>query len=48
MNSTDLASLIDTGAIGGNSIGFRCWKHPGPIANGINGFGKILVLATVM
>ena len=42
-------SLIDTGAIGsGDYIGFRYWKDPGPFANGINGFGKVLVLAAVM
>lgn len=41
-------SLLDTGAIGGDYIGFRYWKDPGPFANGINGFGKVLVLAAVM
>lgn len=41
-------SLIDTGAIGGDYIGFRYWKDPGPFANGINGFGKVLILAAVM
>lgn len=41
-------SLIDTGAIGGKYIGFSYWKNPGPFANGINGFGKVLVLAAVM
>ncbi|KAG4412649.1 hypothetical protein IFR04_014220 [Cadophora malorum] len=40
--------LIDTGAIGGKYIGFSYWKDPGPFANGINGFGKVLVLAAVM
>lgn len=43
-----VAILIDTGAIGGDYIGFRYWKDPGPFANGINGFGKVLVLAAVM
>lgn len=43
-----VAILIDTGAIGGEYIGFRYWKDPGPFANGINGFGKVLVLAAVM
>lgn len=45
---TDLHSLLDTGAIGGDYIGFRYWRDPGPFANGINGFGKVLVLAAVM
>jgi amino acid transporter len=40
--------LIDTGAIGGKYLGFTYWKNPGPFANGINGFGKVLVLAAVM
>lgn len=40
--------LLDTGAIGGDYIGFRYWVDPGPFANGINGFGKVLVLAAVM
>lgn len=40
--------MLDTGAIGGDYIGFRYWKNPGPFANGINGFGKVLVLAAVM
>lgn len=40
--------MVDTGAIGGDYIGFRYWRDPGPIANGINGFGKVLVLAAVM
>jgi amino acid transporter len=50
INTTELTSnsLIDTGAIGGKYIGFTYWKHPGPFANGINGFGKVLVLAAVM
>ncbi|KAI9739680.1 MAG: General amino acid permease [Cirrosporium novae-zelandiae] len=39
--------LINTGAIGGDYIGFRYWKDPGPFANGINGFGKVFVLAAV-
>lgn len=45
---TDIHSLLDTGAIGGDYIGFRYWRDPGPFANGINGFGKVLVLAAVM
>jgi amino acid transporter len=44
----NFTSLIDTGAIGRDYIGFRYWKDPGPFANGINGFGKVLVLAAVM
>lgn len=44
----NFSSLLDTGAIGGDYIGFRYWKDPGPFANGINGFGKVLVLAAVM
>ncbi|RDW73578.1 hypothetical protein BP6252_07485 [Coleophoma cylindrospora] len=43
-----VAILLDTGAIGGDYIGFRYWKDPGPFSNGINGFGKVLVLAAVM
>ncbi|KAK7217553.1 hypothetical protein V2G26_005556 [Clonostachys chloroleuca] len=43
-----VAILIDTGAIGGEYLGFRYWRDPGPFANGINGFGKVLVLAAVM
>ncbi|KAH6647668.1 amino acid permease [Truncatella angustata] len=39
--------LINTGAIGGGYIGFRYWVDPGPIANGINGFGQTFVLAAV-
>lgn len=40
--------MLDTGAIGGEYIGFKYWSNPGPFANGINGFGKVLVLAAVM
>ncbi|EPE09347.1 amino acid permease [Ophiostoma piceae UAMH 11346] len=43
-----VAILLDTGAIGGKYIGFKYWSDPGPFANGINGFGKVLVLAAVM
>ncbi|RSM01873.1 hypothetical protein CDV31_011157 [Fusarium ambrosium] len=43
-----VAILINTGAIGGDYIGFRYWNDPGAFANGINGFGKVLVLAAVM
>ncbi|KAI0133648.1 amino acid permease [Xylariales sp. AK1849] len=39
--------LVNTGAIGGEYIGFRYWRDPGPIANGINGFGQTFVLAAV-
>ncbi|KAI0475153.1 amino acid permease/ SLC12A domain-containing protein [Xylariaceae sp. FL0804] len=42
-----VALLINTGAIGGEYIGFRYWRDPGAIANGINGFGKTFVLAAV-
>ena len=42
-----VAILINTGAIGGQYIGFWYWSHPGPIANGINGFGQSFVLAAV-
>ncbi|KAI1267956.1 amino acid permease/ SLC12A domain-containing protein [Xylariaceae sp. FL1019] len=42
-----LAILVNTGAIGGEYIGFRYWRDPGVIANGINGFGKTFVLAAV-
>ncbi|KAL7622103.1 hypothetical protein AAE478_007605 [Parahypoxylon ruwenzoriense] len=34
-----VAILVNTGAIGGEYIGFRYWRDPGVIANGINGFG---------
>lgn len=42
-----LTILCNTGAIGGDYIGFRYWKEPGPIVNGINGFGQSFVLAAV-
>jgi amino acid transporter len=42
-----IAILINTGAIGGNYIGFRYWANPGPFVNGINGFAQTLVLAAV-
>lgn len=42
-----LAILVNTGAIGGDYIGFRYWKEPGPIVHGINGFGQSFVLAAV-
>lgn len=42
-----LAILVNTGAIGGDYIGFRYWKDPGPFINGINGFGQSFVLAAV-
>lgn len=42
-----VAILINTGAIGGEYIGFRYWKTPGPFANGINGFGQTFLLAAV-
>lgn len=41
------AILINTGAVGGDYIGFRYWKDPGPIANGIEGFGQSFLLAAV-
>lgn len=41
------AILLNTGAIGGEYIGFEYWKDPGPIANGINGFGQSFLLAAV-
>ena len=40
-----LAILVNTGAIGGNYIGFSYWKEPGSFVDGINGFGKVFVLA---
>ncbi|KAI0485346.1 amino acid permease/ SLC12A domain-containing protein [Xylariaceae sp. FL0804] len=44
-----VAILLNTGAIGdGGYVGFQYWRDPGPFANGINGFGKVLVLAAVM
>ncbi|KAK6956942.1 hypothetical protein Daesc_002224 [Daldinia eschscholtzii] len=42
-----VAILVNTGAVGGEYIGFRYWRDPGAIANGINGFGKTFVLAAV-
>ncbi|RAO71321.1 uncharacterized protein BHQ10_007333 [Talaromyces amestolkiae] len=42
-----LAILVNTGAIGGDYVGFRFWRDPGPFANGINGFGQSFVLAAV-
>jgi amino acid transporter len=43
-----IAILVNTGAIGGDYIGFRYWKTPGPFAKGgINGFGQSFVLAAV-
>lgn len=41
------AILLNTGAIGGDYIGFEYWRDPGPIANGINGFGQSFLLAAV-
>ncbi|KAK4544294.1 hypothetical protein LTR36_004504 [Oleoguttula mirabilis] len=41
------AILLNTGAIGGDYVGFRYWSDPGPIANGINGFGQCFLLAAV-
>ncbi|KAI1387525.1 amino acid permease/ SLC12A domain-containing protein [Hypoxylon trugodes] len=42
-----VAILVNTGAVGGEYIGFRYWRDPGAVANGINGFGKTFVLAAV-
>ncbi|KAI1498120.1 amino acid permease [Biscogniauxia marginata] len=42
-----VAILVNTGAIGGEYIGFRYWRDPGVIANGISGFGKTFILAAV-
>lgn len=42
-----VAILINTGAIGGDYIGFRYWSSPGPFVNGISGFAQTLVLAAV-
>lgn len=39
--------LVNTGAIGGDYIGFRFWKTPGPVLHGINGFGQSFILAAV-
>lgn len=41
------AILVNTGAVGGNYIGFWYYAHPGPIANGIQGFGDSFLLAAV-
>ncbi|CAK7246287.1 MAG: hypothetical protein STHCBS139747_007914 [Sporothrix thermara] len=44
-----IAIVLDAGGIGNTGyVGFRYWSDPGPFANGINGFGKVLVLAAVM
>lgn len=40
-----IAILLNTGAIGGEYIGFRYWGDPGAFKNGINGFGQAFVLA---
>lgn len=40
-----VAILLNTGAIGGDYIGFRYWKDPGSFTNGINGFGQAFVMA---
>ena len=40
-----IAILLNTGAIGGDYIGFRYWRDPGSFVNGINGFGQALVMA---
>ncbi|CAH0014436.1 unnamed protein product [Clonostachys rhizophaga] len=40
-----LAILLNTGAIGGQYIGFHYWSDPGTFVNGFNGFGKAFVLA---
>ncbi|PMD48146.1 amino acid permease [Hyaloscypha variabilis F] len=43
-----IAILINTGAIGGDYIGFRYWKDPGPFAHdGIQGFGQTFLLAAL-
>jgi amino acid transporter len=42
-----VAILLNTGAIGGEYIGFRYWRDPGPVANGILGWGQSLTLAAV-
>lgn len=42
-----LSILCNTGAIGGDYIGFRYWANPGPVINGINGFGRSFVLSAV-
>ncbi|CAJ2505001.1 Uu.00g123950.m01.CDS01 [Anthostomella pinea] len=42
-----VAILVNTGAIGGEYIGFRYWRDPGAIAHGISGFGKTFLLAAV-
>jgi yeast amino acid transporter len=42
-----LSILCNTGAIGGDYVGFRYWSNPGPVINGINGFGKSFVLSAV-
>ncbi|KAI1324335.1 amino acid permease/ SLC12A domain-containing protein [Xylariaceae sp. FL0255] len=42
-----VAILLNTGAIGDKYIGFKYWRDPGVIANGVDGFGKTFVLAAV-
>lgn len=42
------AVLLNTGAVGrGGYVGFRYWRDPGPVANGIEGFGQCFLLAAV-
>ena len=42
-----VAILINTGAIGGQYVGFKYWTDPGPFVNGVNGFGQTFLLAAV-
>jgi amino acid transporter len=42
-----IAILVNTGAVGGDYIGFRFWRNPGPFAKGVDGFGQSFLLAAV-
>lgn len=41
------AILISSGVIGGQKIGFRYYKDPGPFANGVKGIFEIFVFAAL-
>lgn len=41
------AILISSGAIGGEKIGFKFYKHPGAFAEGVKGVFKIFVFAAL-
>lgn len=41
------AILISTGVIGGEKIGFKFYRDPGPFADGVKGVFKIFVFAAL-